>query len=148
MTLKKLSALLRGAILPGVYRFPSRAHPATIQRLAEHNGWRYGYIDGRKVNDKATFLHEFATTLNFPAYFGYNWDAFEEVMLDLAEGSARDWVILYDDVINFATNAPAEWATALAILEAVVAERQQRGRPTVILLRKSGTTASTIPRLS
>ena len=145
MTLKKLTALLSGAILPGVYRFPSRAHPATIQRLAAHNGWRYGYIDGRKVNDKATFLREFATALNFPAYFGYNWDAFEEVMLDFDTGSVRGGVILYDDVINFATNAPAEWATALAILQAVVYERQQRARPMVLLLRKTGRIAEAIP---
>jgi hypothetical protein len=39
-------------------------------------------MDASGVADKAGFLALAARTLNFPAYFGGNWDAFEECLAD------------------------------------------------------------------
>jgi RNAse (barnase) inhibitor barstar len=147
MSMKRLAALLEGVIPPGLYRFSSRAQPATIQAAAEQHGWRYFYIDGGALIDKATFLRQFAATLEFPAYFGQNWDAFEEIMTDSHWPTARGYLIVYDDVANFATNAPQDWATALAILQAVVADWQSLARPLAILLRNVGKIAPALPKL-
>ena len=41
------------------------------------------YLDGTKITDKQSFLKEIAITLEFPDWFGYNWDALEDCLRDL-----------------------------------------------------------------
>jgi len=41
------------------------------------------YLDGKKINSKQTFLKQAAEAMKFPAYFGANWDAFDECITDL-----------------------------------------------------------------
>lgn len=46
-------------------------------------------INGAECPDEQTFFSEAANALNFPTYFGGNWDAFRECLndlLDLTEG--------------------------------------------------------------
>lgn len=136
-----------GVTPPGVYRFTSRARPETVQHAVEGHGWRFFYVDGRTVHDKATFLRQFAQAMGFPEYFGHNWDAFAEVITDLAWAPAPGYLILYDHVANFAAHAPKEWSTALEILGEAVAAWQGRQQPMVILLRKSGRAAPAVPWL-
>lgn len=42
-------------------------------------------LDTRDATDKASFLVAVARDLGFPAYFGHNWDAFEECARDFAD---------------------------------------------------------------
>lgn len=41
------------------------------------------HIDGRNLRNKAEFLTTVSKALNFPDYFGNNWDAFAECLDDL-----------------------------------------------------------------
>lgn len=41
-------------------------------------------LDGRLLGDKATLLTELGRVLDFPAYYGGNWDALEECLVDLS----------------------------------------------------------------
>jgi hypothetical protein len=36
------------------------------------------YLDGKKINSKQTFLKQAAEAMEFPTYFGANWDAFDK----------------------------------------------------------------------
>lgn len=131
----KLDAILSEAIPPGIYRLHSRAQASTIVQAAERHGWRGFYLDGRQIDDKATFLAASAAAMQFPSYFGHNWDAFEECVNDLAWVPASGYLLLYDAVARFATAQPAEWATARAILAGAAARWQARGTPMYVLLR-------------
>ena len=132
----------------GVYRLEENLWPAELTRAAKARGWRGFYLYGATIFDKRTFLAACQTALAFPAYFGHNWDAFEEMVNDLSWAPAAGYVLLYDRVANFAVNRPAEWAIALDILRSAAAEWARRGVPFTVLLRQDGGTARGVPRLT
>ena len=131
----KINAILAETLPPGIYDLNSRAQASTIVQAVERHGWRCFYLDGRQIGDKAAFLAASALAMHFPSYFGYNWDALEECLTDLAWAPASGYVLLYDDVACFAAAHPAEWATAHAILADAIAHWQARGIPMYVLLR-------------
>ena len=48
-------------------------------------------LDGRRLGDKASLLAALGQALNFPDYYGGNWDALDECLADLSwhEGPLR-----------------------------------------------------------
>jgi hypothetical protein len=133
-----LDTLFTGGVTPGVYRLRSGVAPEELAARAAGHGWRLFHLDGRQIVDKATFLRTAAAALCFPAYFGHNWDAFEESLTDLAWAPAQGYMILYDDVAPFASQANEDWRMALAILREATATWQARGIPLIVLLRRTG----------
>lgn len=41
------------------------------------------HLDGTKIVDKQSFLKEIAIALKLPDWFGYNWDALEDCLINL-----------------------------------------------------------------
>ena len=70
-------------------------HPNTIVRV----------IRGRKSAKSSAFFDESAAALQFPDYFGENWDAFEECMQDMAEDVAGHVVIVVTDASRLLADA-------------------------------------------
>lgn len=124
-----LTHILSGAAAPGIYRLRSRARPSSLASQLARAGWRTAHLDGRAIADKRSFLAAAAAVLGFPAYFGHNWDGFEECLRDLEPGGAG-LALLYDDFRQFAQAQPGEWATARALLADAAAQI-----PLVVLLR-------------
>lgn len=145
--IKKLVPILTGDLPPGLYRFSSRARAATIQQQVEAAGWRIFYLDGAEITDKPAFMQASASAMQFPAYFGQNWDAFEESINDLAWVPASGYIILLDDVAQFVNQAPDVWSTVYDILCGAVAQWQQTGVPMVVLLRRPGRLLRDLPQL-
>ncbi len=50
-------------------------------------------INGEKCNTKESLFAEFSKKLDFPDYFGNNWDSFEEI---LSDWEANSKIILYN----------------------------------------------------
>src|SRR5690349_1619173 len=114
------TSLLDGGLPPGVYRLQSGIAADELCRRAEEAGARCVQLDGRTIADKASFLAACAQALRFPAYFGRNWDALDELLADLSWLPPAPTVVLYDDAARFARQAPGEWATALDVLRTAV----------------------------
>lgn len=55
-------------------------------------------LDGSKMRDSQSLFREFADKLQFPDYFGFNWDAFDECIADL------DW-LGYDNYVVVVNSA-------------------------------------------
>lgn len=144
----KLAKLLENKKKTGMYRIEAKEDLAEVTAKAEALGWMVFQMDGGDLPDKSAFLSRSATVMRFPAYFGQNWDAFEETINDLSWAPAAGYVLLYDRVANFAVNRPAEWAIALDILRAAAAEWARRGVPFTVLLRQDGGAARGVPRLT
>ncbi len=70
-----------------VLRLRSVTGPNTIIRV----------VRGRRMQSKELLLDEFAAALQFPLYFGGNWDAFEECMSDLQWLPAKEYVLIIAD---------------------------------------------------
>jgi hypothetical protein len=52
----------------------------------------------RGTDDKELLLRLIAAALNFPGYFGFNWDALDECLGDLSWIGPGDVVIWHEDV--------------------------------------------------
>lgn len=138
---------LLGMVAPGVYRFASRVQPHTLAARAAQQDWRCFYLDGEQVTDKASFLRVCAEAVEFPTYFGYNWDALEECIGDLSWAPAQGYVILYDSMWPIAAAKPDEWCIARSILASAVEVWRARGLPMFVLLRRAGRTMPDAPWL-
>jgi hypothetical protein len=131
----------------GLYRWLSPAPPGDLARAVRRRGWRFFYLDGRQVHSKASFLRAAAAAMDFPAYFGHNWDAFEESVNDLTWAPAAGYVLLYDHLWRFACEQPDAWAVARAILQAACEQWAGQGTPLVVLLRHTHGCSGVTPLL-
>lgn len=73
-------------------------------------------IDGTHIHTVNDLYDAFATTLSFPAYFGRNWDAFEECLGDYLTTHPDTPVTITaaDHLLDLAT--PDDRATLAAII--------------------------------
>ena len=145
-----LQALLADPAAAGLYRLASRRRTAALREEIERAGLRCAVLDGAAIADKASFLRACADALAFPAYFGHNWDALEECLTDLSwlsPAPAGGSVLLYTQAAPFIRQAPADWATARAILEAAVAHWRGTATPLSVLLRGTAGLAPDLPEL-
>ena len=68
------------------------------------------------ARDKNAFLTAIARALQFPAYFGHNWDAFYDCLLELKHGEGTGTLLLLRDASGFARAEPEEFAAAMGAL--------------------------------
>ena len=87
-----------------------------ITQAANQEGLEIFFLDLASVNDKTGFFNETARILQFPEYFGSNWDAFEECLTDLAWLEAQGYVLLIKNSGQFQQSAPIDAAMARKIL--------------------------------
>jgi hypothetical protein len=75
-------------------------------------------IRGRKARTRQGVFDEFAAALQFPCYFGENWDAFDECLTDLEWLPAEGYVLLVTHSAHLLeAEAPDQLATLFRILE-------------------------------
>ncbi|MBG1271856.1 barstar family protein [Nostoc sp. WHI] len=87
-----------------------------VEKIAAEPGTKVFYLDGKKINSKETFLSKAAEAMQFPTYFGANWDAFDECITDLTWCPAQRYVIFYDHADIFAQAEPTQYQIALDII--------------------------------
>ena len=117
--MKAIDAIAGGAVPAGVYVLTSRAKVDSVRDA----------VDGTTIQDKLSFLAATRAALELPSYTGHNWDAFEETINELSWAPAPGYVVLYDNVANFAEAQPEQWDTALSILQAASANWAAAGTP-------------------
>lgn len=100
----------------GVYR----SHSALADRglaAAAQRGMRVEKVALAAARDKNAFLNAVAKALVFPDYFGHNWDAFYDCLVDLEHGKGEGLLLLLRDVSGFARAEPEEFAAAIDALQ-------------------------------
>ncbi|MEZ5417792.1 MAG: barstar family protein [Vicinamibacterales bacterium] len=93
-------------------------------------GWRVAVVDRAPVVDKATLLHALYQSGEYPAGFGFNWDALLDALRDLswlepAVGIALLW--RHPDVLQ--SRDPESAATFAEIVAEAAAHRAEAGYP-------------------
>jgi hypothetical protein len=132
-------AAVDGKYPPGLYKVQPETNINELSSLCKQKGWQFFDLDGTGISTKAEFLQRCAETMNFPAYFGHNWDALEECIRYLDEASGRrsgtKFVLLYSYPENFAQHSPAQWATAIEILQEAAEFWQSTDTPMYVLFK-------------
>ena len=88
--------------------------PESLVRLP--TGFALKVIKGAKCQTVAGLLTECARALDFPDYFGHNWDALEECLADLEWLPAKGYVLLITDAGCVLPDDDEEYETFLEIL--------------------------------
>lgn len=133
--MEQLSALLNGERSSGLYRVTTEVNIDELSSLCQEYDFQFFHINGKNVTSKSEFFQACAETMNFPDYFGYNWDAFADCMNDLSWLSANGYILLYTQPKNFANNDPSEWSTVLLVLQEAVEYWKETETPMYILIR-------------
>jgi RNAse (barnase) inhibitor barstar len=82
-------------------------------------GYVLKVIKGRHCKTPASLLAECAQALEFPDYFGQNWDALEECLADLEWLPAKGYILLITDAEGVLPDDEEEYETFLEILRDV-----------------------------
>lgn len=139
--------ILAGDLTPNLYRVHADINPDHLVVPLSEAFWRGFYIEGQVVKTKADFLRMAGAAMEFPSYYGHNWDAFEELITDLSWIEARGFVLIYDSVWPFARHDPAGWRQARTILAEAVTYWRATPTPLYVLLRNTRWYARDIEKL-
>lgn len=113
MTLSALPDFL-DADAAGLFRIAATDAPM-IAQVAVACGCRVCRIDLAGCEDKTGLLARIAAALDFPDWFGHNWDALADCLDDLEWLPADAYVILFENVTEAAPTLSVDLATALSI---------------------------------
>ena len=99
----------------GVFRCHAPLAAAILESAAQ---WKLLVVPVRLVaaRDKHAFLTAMAKALQFPDYFGHNWDAFYDCLLELRHGEGAGTLLVLRDASGFARAEQEEFAAALGAL--------------------------------
>ncbi|MBI3357322.1 MAG: barstar family protein, partial [Nitrospirae bacterium] len=79
-------------------------------------GYVLRVVQGKKCNTPMGVFEEFARALEFPDYFGHNWDALEECLADLGWLPAKGYVVLITEAQSVIPTDDEGYETLLEIL--------------------------------
>lgn len=91
------------------------------------------FIRGRRAATRDLLFHEFAAALQFPSYFGHNWDAFDECINDLQDWlPATAYVLILTQADQVLAKEPRDFHILVDLLgiaaKEMAAPRDQQGR--------------------
>jgi hypothetical protein len=87
-----------------------------VELLASSLDWPCYVVELEGCLDKAELLARCAEALRFPSWFGHNWDAFFDCLIDLASARrARGCVIVLRHAGGLRATSPESFDTARSI---------------------------------
>ncbi len=134
----QLSAILKDHILSGVYQVSDASCVDRVEQLVRAKGLAPFRIDARDVTGKEQFLKRAAQALQFPDYFGGNWDALADCLTDMSWHEANGFAVLVGAVDAFALNAPDDVQTALSIFMEAAEFWRDEGKSFLVLVLGTG----------
>ena len=88
--------------------------------------------------DKAGLLERTARALYFPDWFGHNWDAWFDCLVDLGWRPAPGYVLVFEHADDLRRDSPEVFDTAVSILEEVAKVWARRKVPLRAFIGHSG----------
>src|SRR3954470_22049455 len=105
---------------PGIYHLVSHASVPFLQREADKADWRLYALDGKKITDKKSFLAQIAREMEFPDYFGKNWDALNDCLTDMSWAQGHGYIVLFQAPGRMYKKSPQDLAVALDIFKTAI----------------------------
>lgn len=130
-----LAATLADPALSGAY-FIDRAEG--LDEAAARLGFACATIDLSGCTGKAGVLARFAQALDFPDWFGGNWDALSDCLADLSWRPAPGYVLLLSHARQWREAEPGAFATLLEIAAEAADAWRARAVPFWLLVAADG----------
>ena len=141
-----LDAVVAGGRTPGVYRLPSGEPVAALAGRLVEAGWAAPIIDGYAAADRAAFLRACADALRLPEWFGHNWDALHDCLIDLSWLTGVGRVVFWEGAATLADADPSSWRTACEVFASAAAVRAELALPPLFLVVR-GVEVDSLPEL-
>ncbi len=130
----EMMAMLSGDRDPDLVHLTTPPDEGELANQCRDRNLQLFVLNGDRITNKAEFLAACAQVMQFPAYFGQNWDAFEDCLTDLDWLPAQGYVLLYTHSQRYAQADPANWDILLDIFHSAIAYWKQTSSPMYILL--------------
>ena len=129
----------------GVFAAPRVIGP--LRAAAKRAGIAWLDLDLAGVTGREAFLVRSAERLRLPDYFGQNWDALHECLLDLAATGSPGAVVHWRRGADLAKRAPDAVKTALEILRETAIYWASTGRVFLVIVDRDGAPGLDLPPL-
>ncbi len=107
---------LQNATAPWCFLMVLPPHATASSVVKPPAGFALRMINGKKCGTPSDVFTEFARALQFPDYFGHNWDALEECLADLEWLPAKGYGLLISDAQCVIPDDEEEYETLLEVL--------------------------------
>jgi len=131
----------------GVYLIDAAEREQILRQGSFPSELAIAVLDGTDAATRSGFFQELARSLDFPDYFGHNWDAVYDCLTDLNWLPAAGYVLVLDGFDQFATDEPEQWAITLIVLREACTLGQPLSRSTIVLLYGPNELAPGVPPL-
>jgi RNAse (barnase) inhibitor barstar len=108
-------------------------NPDEIEQAAAAAGLTVIRIDLKGLASKTGLLRRAARALNFPEWFGKNWDALNDCLTDLSWLSGRGWVIVLENSKDLASRKPQVFHSAVEVFQSANDYWRKAGKPFWVL---------------
>ena len=129
----EIEAVVAGLGGNGVHGFTGDEDANDVRERVAAAGWVA--VTANAAGGKGALLDGLAASGAFPAWFGHNWDALSDCLVDLSWAPAQGYVVLLDEWESFALAWPRDADIARSVLDHAATEWSARGTPFVALLR-------------
>lgn len=107
---------------PALLSLDQRIAPAEVTAQLAAAGLESGTVHLGTVADKDAMMQAFRRDLNWPDWFGANWDALADLLAGPEEAAARPFALILVDWPGLADRAPDLVATLSELIEELSAE--------------------------
>jgi RNAse (barnase) inhibitor barstar len=129
----------------GVYQLVRS--PEEVERAATDAGLAVFRIDIGQAHDKKNFLEEIARALQFPSWFGKNWDALTDCLTDLDWlSTTTGYVLVFENSDRFCSSSNQNFETAKSVLSAAAEYWKVEERPFWVLFEISAKSQCDLPK--
>jgi Barstar (barnase inhibitor) len=133
----RIAEILNGDVYPSAYLLDVALTIKEMERLKQDKGTKVFAFDGDRIVDSTSLFQEFATVMQFPEYFGHNWDALKDCLTELDGHEVDRYIITIDKLDRFIANDPSQWSEFLDVCKSVVEYWQDTETPVYILLHSN-----------
>lgn len=118
-----------------------------LRAAAKRAGIAWHDLDLVGVRDRGAFFRRCAGAFRLPGYFGNNWDALHECMLDLAGTGVPGAVVHWRRGTELAKRMPDTVSTALEILQDAATYWGSSGRVFLVVVDRDSAPGRDLPPL-
>jgi RNAse (barnase) inhibitor barstar len=122
----------------GVYAITPEMIIDSIKKAAIACKLNLMHVDLKKVTDKTSLLKKIAHELDFPDYFGMNWDALSDCLTDMSWKPAAGYVLLFSNIQSFRRSAPKDMEIIREIFDSSTQYWKQKKIPFFVLVADNG----------